>query len=354
MKKILTPIVSYAISKAKRNKFVQNLFESPFELNKFPKIGEFEDSFGHKHELLGGLRSKIRPGWEKMMTAQKTVVNSEYLLRQKSNGQIALSKILPIIESQGKTLSNSRILEVGCHSGGTSFSLAESGASEVVGSEFSGYKVEAVETSKKEFNNKLNEVNDELKNIRTELSKHFKNSSKVKFVDDDICNSTLHPSSFDIVCSWEVLEHLHDPKEAFNSINKLLKDDGLMVHEYNPFFCLNGGHSLCTLDMLWGHTQLNGIDFERYLDQIRPGERDRAYSFYEKGLNRMTLHDLNVYLKEANFDIISVLPFTKEQHVRMVDQDILKNTKQHYPNATLLDLSTPRVYVIAKKTKTTF
>lgn len=67
MKKILTPIISYAIGKAKRNKFVQNLFESPFDLNKFPQMGEFIDSEGNSHTLLNGLRSKIRPGWERML-----------------------------------------------------------------------------------------------------------------------------------------------------------------------------------------------------------------------------------------------------------------------------------------------
>ena len=351
MKKILIPIISYAIGKAKRNKFVQNLFESPFDLNKFPQMGEFIDSEGNSHTLLNRLRSKIRPGWERMLKRQKTNIDNDYLQKQKSNGEIAVNKILPIIESLGKSIVNSSVLEIGCHSGGTSYSLAEYGASEVVGTEFSGYKVKAVESDEKKFKNQLVEVNDDLLRIRTRLAALFKQNKKVKFVDDDICNSTLTPSYFDIICSWEVLEHLHDTENAFISISKLLKEDGIAIHEYNPFFCLNGGHSLCTLDMLWGHTRLSKSDFEDYLDKIRPNERKKALSFYNEGLNRMTLNDLRTQLEKANLEIISIIPFTKEQHLRMVDQKTLSQTQLHYPKVTLLDLCSPRVYVVTKKTK---
>lgn len=349
MNKFIGNIVSYAIGKAKRNKFIQNIFEKPFNLEKFPRIGEFEDSFGFKHELLNGLRTKIRPGWERMLKPNKTVINKDYLLKQKSNGEIASNKILPIFETMDKNLSESTILEVGCHSGGTSFSLAAKGAKKVIGSEFSGYKVDAVESPNHKTDDKLIEVNDELKKIRNNLAINFKNTELVEFVDDDICNSSLTSNSFDIVCSWEVLEHLHDPLNAFKSMNKILKKGGIIVHEYNPFFCINGGHSLCTLDMLWGHTQLSNTDFERYLEEIRPKEKKIALSFYRFGLNRMTLSDLEHYLKQAEFEQISILPFTKEQHVRMVNKDILENTKRIYPEVTLLDLASPRVYVIAKK-----
>ena len=351
MKKLVTSVLNYAIDKAKRNKFIQNLFESPFELSKYPKMGNYTDSYGNSFELLNGLRTKIRPGWERMLVSKKTDISKEYLLKQKHNGEIAVNKILPLVKSLGKSIENSSILEIGCHSGGTSFSLADCGASEVVGMEFSGYKVESVKKNGEGIDNQLLEVNDDLKRIRTNLATHFKQSEKVMFVDDDICNSTLKPSSFDIICSWEVLEHLHDTEKAFVSIYELLKEDGISIHEYNPFFCLNGGHSLCTLDFLWGHTRLNESDFSAYLDKIRPHEKERALSFYQKGLNRMTLYDLKAQLENAGLKIISILPFTKEQHLRMIDAEILSQTKSCYPKVNILDLSTPRVYVVVRKPK---
>jgi len=349
MKKVLRSSINYLINKAKQNKFVQNIFESPFELDKFPKMGEFVDSNNNKYELLGGLRSKLRPHWRRMLTPQKTTINNSYLTGQKSKGNTAISKIIPLIESQGKSIAESSILEIGCHSGGSSFAFAEYGAAKVTGTEFSGYKVSSLESSSKEFENKLIEVNDQLKEIRNGLAKLFKHSNKVTFIDDDICNTALKPLSFDIICSWDVLEHLHDTASAFVSMNKLLKDDGIMIHEYNPFFGLNGGHSLCTLDMLWGHTQLNDVDFEKYITKFRPEEIEKALSFYRNGLNRMTLYDIDLQLKKAKFEMVSIIPFVKEQHLRMIDHDILFRSQKHYPNVTLLDMASPRVYVVARK-----
>ncbi|MGB0178095.1 MAG: hypothetical protein ACPF9D_13080, partial [Owenweeksia sp.] len=120
-------------------------------------------------------------------------------------------------------------------------------------------------------------------------------------------------------------------------------------HEYNPFFCLNGGHSLCTLDFLWGHVRLSDDDFQKYLREIRPEEKERAYSFYKKGLNRTTLKDLHDQLERSGLEVFSILPFTKEQHVRMADANILAQGQKNYPNLTLQDLVTPRVFVMARK-----
>lgn len=195
----------------------------------------------------------------------------------------------------------------------------------------------------------LNEVNEELLKVRKQLADHFHNSDKVIFEDDDICNTKLIPNSFDIICSFEVLEHLHDPKKAFESFYSLLKDGGYTIHHYNPFFSLNGGHSMCTLDFLWGHTRLNEEDFERYIKEIRPNEIEKALSFYEKGLNRMTLSDLRDNITSSGLEVVSIIPFTKEQHLKMVDQEILEQTQNHYPDLTILDLIAPIILIIAKK-----
>ena len=68
---------------------------------------------------------------------------------------------------------------------------------------------------------------------------------------------------------------------------RILKPGGYSFHEYNPFFSFNGGHSLCTLDFMWGHVRLSSIDFPKYLKQFRPFEYDLAMRFYKENLNRM-------------------------------------------------------------------
>ena len=349
MKKILVPILKKIIDIVKRNKFIQNIFESPFDFEKFENMGTFKDSFGNSHKLYHGLRSKIRPGWENMLKPRSTKIPQSKLEKIKTNGTIAVEKLIPIINTFGKSIEDSTILEVGCHSGAASFAFADLGAQEVVGSEFIGYKVKSVEMQSGDNVKELEEVNENLKSLRNSLKIMFKNTNNVEFVEDDICNSKLSPESFDIICSWEVLEHIHDPKGAFKAINNLLKKDGITIHHYNPFFCINGGHSLCTLDFLWGHVRLNESDFTRYLNEYRPQEKDMALSFFKEGVNRMTFWDLEQYLSDSGLEVTAIIPFNKEQHFRMVDQDILNQCQNIYPNLELRDLIAPEVLVIAKK-----
>ncbi|MFZ6052753.1 class I SAM-dependent methyltransferase [Halocola ammonii] len=351
MKNLVTPLVKYTINKAKTNKFIQNIFESPFDLSKFPESGEFTDSHGNKFVLRSGLRSKVKPGWEMLAKGALPERNDEYCRKQKQIGQVAVEKATPVISSFGKSLDNATILEVGCNFGATSYSLAECGVKKVVGSEFTGYKVESVESKDDDRSLQLEEVNAELKATRERIASMSADSDKVEFVEDDISNSRLEPGTFDIVCSWQVLEHVHDTANAFKSMYNLLKDDGILFHEYNPFFSLNGGHSFCTLDFLWGHVRLNDEDFARYLEEIRPEEKERAMSFFKTGLNRTSQKDVRTQLEEAGFEDITIIPFPKEQHLRMVDRETLTQCQRNYPNIDLLDLTSPRVYILARKKK---
>ena len=165
MNKLLTPVFKYGIKYAKKSRFIQNLFEAPFNLYQYQKFGEFTDSYGNKTNLLAGLRSKIKPGWEQMLNPKKVNITSDYLSNQNQIGLMAVNVIHPIVKTIGKSIEGSKILEIGCHSGATSYALAEKGAKSVTGSEFSGYKVQSIKKADEVFENKLNEVNEDLKNI---------------------------------------------------------------------------------------------------------------------------------------------------------------------------------------------
>ncbi len=348
MKKIIAPFIRYAIKKAKRSRLIQNLFEAPFELGKYPRFGEFPDAFGNTFELLAGLRDKIKPGWQNMLNPKPVVISDRYIDQLRNDALLTIDRILPVFETFDFNPKNKKILEFGCHSGAVSYALAALGAESVTGTEFSGYKVRAVETSPISENS-ITEVNKTLNAIREKLRILFNNQQNVKFADDDICDSGLASDTFDLICSWEVLEHLHDPQKALISIARLLKPGGISIHEYNPFFCLNGGHSLCTLDFLWGHVRLNGTDFERYITQIRPQEKEKALSFYQEGLNRMSIAGLKECISNAGLILETILPYIKEQHVRMVNKDVLTQCRQNYPNASFIDLVAPRILIVLRK-----
>lgn len=42
----------------------------------------------------------------------------------------------------------------------------------------------------------------------------------------------FEPNSFDMVCLWDVIEHLPDPKAALNEVRKLLKPEGILLINY--------------------------------------------------------------------------------------------------------------------------
>lgn len=340
-------IIGSIVGKIKQSTYVRNLFEAPFNTKQFPVFGSFTDSYDNTFSLLQGLRSKIKPGWENMFTSNKTVSGLNLTQLQK-NGNYAVQKIVPLIENFGKNISECTILEIGCNTGATAFALAEKGAKKVVGSEFTGYKISSIDQHNI-TENKLEEVSKELQNVRSELRKNYKKCNNVEFIEDDICNSQLLENSFDIICSWDVLEHLHNTQDAFISMKKLLAPGGLLIHEYNPFFSLNGGHSLCTLDFVWGHTRLHSKDFTRYIQEIRPNELDKALSFYYEGLNRMTISDCTMEICDAGLELISILPYVREPHARIITQEIITQTQRNYPSASILDLVSPRVIVIARK-----
>lgn len=220
-------------------------------MKSFPVFGTFKDSFGNTHQLFQGLRSKIKPGWQSIFQEKKHSVKGVDLKQLQKKGCYAAKKIIPLISNFGKKIEECTILEIGCNTGATAFALVDKGVKKIKGSEFTGYKV-ASRDQNNVTESVLEEVSKELQELRMQLSETCKNRTRVEFVDDDICNSKLPRGQFDIIASWSVLEHLHDTQKAFNSMAELLSPGGLLIHEYNPFFGLNGGHSLCTLDFLWG------------------------------------------------------------------------------------------------------
>jgi 2-polyprenyl-3-methyl-5-hydroxy-6-metoxy-1,4-benzoquinol methylase len=349
IKPLINSALKFAMNKAKQSKLMQSLFEQPIEVNKMPEIGHFIDHLGRNHILYHGFRSKIKPGWEYLVQSDfksQLPTDDNFVLRKINDSRIIFDKLIPSLEVFSFKLQNSNCLEIGCHSGALSFQLAENGAASVTATEFSGYKIQSVEgTQSKSFET----VNDELKVLRTKVGEGFKNAAKVRFLDDDICNSRISIDEFDLICSWDVLEHVADPAGAIHHISRLLRKGGIAFHEYNPFFSLNGGHSLCTLDFPWGHCRLSADDFVTYLNQFRPKEIEPATQFFKDGLNRLTQNNLIELCRKENLEILSFLPFPKEQHFRMLNFEIVSQAQELYPGLEIIDLVSPRVVIILRK-----
>ena len=220
----------------------------------------------------------------------------------------------------------------------------------VVGSDIVQYEINQSVISEENQHTREQESN-YINKARKKVGEFFDKKTKdiVSFIEDDICNSRIKSSSKDLIVSWDTLEHLKNPQKAFEEMFRILKPGGYSFHEYNPFFSFNGGHSLCTLDFMWGHVRLSSADFQNYLKQFRPYEYDLAMRFYEKNLNRMTSNQIKQYIKIAGFEQIMFFPHIYIENYFEINEKIFAECKENYPSLELIDLVSPALYLGLRK-----
>lgn len=240
-----------------------------------------------------------------------------------------------------------RILEIGCYDGAVAFELARADGTEMIASDLARYYV----TQRPgQIAGDLEAEQVRLATIRERAARVAGvDAGRVTFVEDDITASALEPGSLDAIVSFEVLEHVSHPGEAFAAMARLLRPGGVMYHDYNPFFSAIGGHSLVTLDVPWGHARLEPDDVERYLHEIRPTEADQALRFYRDSLNRMTLADLRAAIAAADLDLVALVPWYQRALLADISPQVLAEVRRNYATATIEDLLATFVAVVARR-----
>jgi SAM-dependent methyltransferase len=314
----------------------------------------FVDRSGRRHPLDPYLRDRLKPQWRMMCdpVAIARPPTDEALAGRARNAEKSVRDARALVASLADRQLAGRLLEVGCYDGSIAFQFAREPETTVVASDLARYYL--VQEPGASVSDDLGRQQGVLARLR-ERARRASGAAQgpaegsVEFVEDDITATNLEPGTFDAILSFEVVEHLADPPAAFASIARLLKPGGVVYMEYNPFFSANGGHSLCTLDLPWGHARLQPDDFERYLREIRPLEFDQALRFYEQSLNRLTLDGLRAAVSGADLELLAVLPWTDRTLVQRVDPDVLADVQAIYPTATELDLLATFVTVVARR-----
>lgn len=315
-------------------------------------IGFFTDSFGDQIELIAGLRDRLKPGWQMMLRPPKASVplSPKACLANIEAWRERLDRVDGFLRTSSLSFAEKEVLEIGASDGATAYALAEAGAKNVVATDLAAYYI-TQSPNGVVCEDAIGVTNADLAGLRDayRISVDEQTAQRVSFREDDVCSSSLRSESADAVMSWEVLEHLTRPEDAFRQIARILRPGGFAFHEYNPFFSMNGGHSLCTLDFLWGHARLHGADFERYLEETRPSEKAVALSFYQNNLNRMTLSGLRHYAQQSGLTLVSLLPWCSEDHLALASSESLSQCSRVYPSAELVDLISPTVWVLLRK-----
>jgi len=316
-------------------------------------VGNFTDSNGRRHNLIKGLRDKIKPGWEQNLKEKdySGIPSKDEILLQIEFGKNQIKELERLMAIHSIYITPKMdILEIGAAGGAVTYQIASKNPKSILGSDYFKYQANQ-SVSFKNANRILELESQHLVRLRNKIGNFFDDDilNKVSFIDDDICNSKINSESKDLILSWETLEHLQNPKNAFQEMYRILKPGGFAFHQYNPFFSFNGGHSLCTLDFMWGHVRLSAADFEKYLIQYRPEEHKLAMNFYKENLNRMTLNKLKIYIKKSGFKQIMLFPHTYFENYFELTEMIYRDCKKNYPTIEVVDLVSPAFYIGLKK-----
>lgn len=304
---------------------------------------------GKEYPIDEKLRNQIKAGWQEMLKPAR-----ERDIKPDVDGHRGF---VVKAESELKPYTNllaKDILEVGCAYGERSYLMARYQDTKVHGIDIDEYIAEQSPDLNAWNPKDVEFVHNKLETVRKELTDSFPKcvSDKVTFETSSMENyATSNPH--DLIVSWDVLEHIIDLPVAFNQMANALKTGGIAYHEYNPFFAINGGHSLCTLDFLFGHCVLGAKDFERYIRDFRPQEEKIDLNFYHKCLNRATRLDIK-NLAEKHFEILefdgkSSFGNQSEDWKEDLEKKVLPIVQQNYPTATISDLMCDSVHIILRK-----
>lgn len=316
-----------------------------------PDERRFVDRSGAVHVLDPGLRDRLKPAWRSMVDPEQALAPpTDAALRDRAKKAVTtVAEANAVLAAMtGRTLTG-RILEVGCYDGSTAFAIAADPRADVVGSDLARYYVvqrpgdpptdEAVAAQQAT----LAELRERARRVAGVQA------GRVSFVEDDITHTALESGTFDAIVSFEVLEHLLDPPSAFAAMAALLKPGGIVYHDYNPFFAINGGHSLVTLDVPWGHARLDDGDIARYLRDIRPSEADLALRFYRESLNRMSRADLTAAIDGAGLETVAIMPWTQRTLATQLTASIVSDVQRTYPSVAPEELLGTFVSIVARK-----
>ncbi|UCE92273.1 MAG: class I SAM-dependent methyltransferase [Methanobacteriota archaeon] len=307
----------------------------------------FVDSLGNRFVRLRGYRDLVKPGWRSMFEQEPEVTDT----RLRVDGAVRqVREMTDFLGKFGFGLEGKDVLEIGCHDGRNAFALADAGARHVDAIDIPAYGVLQGKEGEPDALS-LDRQSQRLSEMRAIAAESFKNKDpeeKVAFYDLDVTEMEKD-SAYDLIVSWETLEHIADPAWAMARMYRALRPGGLSFHEYNPFYSLEGGHSLCTLDFPYGHARLSEADFERYVRRYRERELGVSMNFYRRCLNRMTIRDLNDFCFDAGFEILALCPWNDDECLRLIDRDVLNQCRKLKPNLMINDLLSGRVWVLMRK-----
>jgi len=246
-----------------------------------------------------------------------------------------VASVLDELGEYGVEHRRSRLLDAGCGRGYFAFAFAGAGVGEVHGAD----------------RDLLGEVAaTEIDAMRSALA----GGRQVELVQRDLAVLDYPDGSFDVVFSSTVVEHLVELDRVFRELHRVTAPQGVAYHAIDPWFGPAGGHSLCTLDLPWGHVRLDETQFADYVRTHRPDEAADAIRLHASYFQRprLTLAETAAAAHAAGFDVLSAartpLPLS-DPHRAWFDRTLLRDCRRLHPAVTADDLLSVTTKLILRR-----
>lgn len=177
-------------------------------------------------------------------------------------------------------------------------------------------------------------------------------NSRADFRLGDITRPTPYdPDSLDLIYSASTVEHIQDLPAAFAEMYRIVKPGGAIVHNFAPYYCVDGGHALGIGDTPWAHVRMTRDDFIRYIRQYRPFEAEAAERWFAGGLQfDMPQRRVQRLVSQAGFRIAAWLAKPSgKRFMGDLTPDVIRDCFVATPDIGLEDLTSRSVTFVAVK-----
>lgn len=171
----------------------------------------------------------------------------------------------------------------------------------------------------------------------------------IQTVTGDICETQFPENSFDCAIMLQTTEHLDQPRSVYNTIYRLLEDNGILFFSHHNFYCWNGHHfppaRVCDYD-----------DSELSMSQLADWNHIRNRKLLDgsgASLNFIRIHELmEIAGKYFNITKLEKRYSTEETGYKRLTTEIRNSLPEYYEDELLVE--TLRVVCIKSSSKAVY